>query len=392
MTTENMSMDEMMKAYDFNKIYNGQIVKGKVIDITDKEVFVNINYFADGVISKEELSNDIDINPADILKVDDEIDVMIISKDNGEGNVALSKKRVDSIRVWDSIKKAYKEKKHLIIKIKEEVKGGLIAFYKGIRIFMPASQASGMGKIDLKTLIDKDVEVEIIEFDKEKKKVVVSRRVIDEKIKEEKRRAIEEEKKKLWASLRKGEKRNGKVVRLVKFGAFVDIGGIEGLVHNNDLSWKRIVDPSEVVSVGDKVEVFVQDFDEIKGRLSLALKEVDNNPWDNLNGKYKINDIIQGKVVKFMNFGAFVELEPGVEGLVHISEITDENIAKASEVLKIGETIKVKVLDIDEKNHKMSLSIKDAVEKSKDYLKYVDEEEGATLGDILKDKLGDLKL
>ncbi|SHE66423.1 30S ribosomal protein S1 [Clostridium fallax] len=392
MTTENMSMDEMMKAYDFNKIYNGQIVKGKVIDITDKEVFVNINYFADGVISKEELSNDIDINPADILKVDDEIDVMIISKDNGEGNVALSKKRVDSIRVWDSIKKAYKEKKHLIIKIKEEVKGGLIAFYKGIRIFMPASQASGMGKIDLKTLIDKDVEVEIIEFDKEKKKVVVSRRVIDEKIKEEKRRAIEEEKKKLWASLRKGEKRNGKVVRLVKFGAFVDIGGIEGLVHNNDLSWKRIVDPSEVVSVGDKVEVFVQDFDEIKGRLSLALKEVDNNPWDNLNGKYKINDIIQGKVVKFMNFGAFVELEPGVEGLVHISEITDENIAKASDVLKIGETIKVKVLDIDEKNHKMSLSIKDAVEKSKDYLKYVDEEEGATLGDILKDKLGDLKL
>lgn len=392
MTTENMSMDEMMKAYDFNKIYNGQIVKGKVIDITDKEVFVNINYFADGVISKEELSNDIDINPADILKVDDEIDVMIISKDNGEGNVALSKKRVDSIRVWDSIKKAYKEKKHLIIKIKEEVKGGLIAFYKGIRIFMPASQASGMGKIDLKTLIDKDVEVEIIEFDKEKKKVVVSRRVIDEKIKEEKRRAIEEEKKKLWASLRKGEKRNGKVVRLVKFGAFVDIGGIEGLVHNNDLSWKRIVDPSEVVSVGDKVEVFVQDFDEIKGRLSLALKEVDNNPWDNLNGKYKINDIIQGKVVKFMNFGAFVEVEPGVEGLVHISEITDENIAKASDVLKIGETIKVKVLDIDEKNHKMSLSIKDAVEKSKDYLKYVDEEEGATLGDILKDKLGDLKL
>lgn len=392
MTTENMSMDEMMKAYDFNKIYNGQIVKGKVIDITDKEVFVNINYFADGVISKEELSNDIDINPADILKVDDEIDVMIISKDNGEGNVALSKKRVDSIRVWDSIKKAYKEKKHLIIKIKEEVKGGLIAFYKGIRIFMPASQASGMGKIDLKTLIDKDVEVEIIEFDKEKKKVVVSRRVIDEKIKEEKRRAIEEEKKKLWASLRKGEKRNGKVVRLVKFGAFVDIGGIEGLVHNNDLSWKRIVDPSEVVSVGDKVEVFVQDFDEIKGRLSLALKEVDNNPWDNLNGKYKINDIIQGKVVKFMNFGAFVEVEPGVEGLVHISEITDENIAKASDVLKIGETIKVKVLDIDDKNHKMSLSIKDAVEKSKDYLKYVDEEEGATLGDILKDKLGDLKL
>lgn len=392
MTTENMSMNEMMEAYDFKKIHNGQIIKGKVIEVTDKEVFVNINYFADGVIEKKELSENIEAVPSDIVKVDDEIEVMIISKDNGEGNVALSKKRVDAIKLWDSIKNDYKEKKIINLRIKEEVKGGLVGSYKGIRVFMPASQASGMGKINLKTLIGKDIEVEIIEFNKDKRKVVVSRRIIDERIKAERKRVIQEKKKNLWNSLKKGEKRTGKVVRLVKFGAFVDIGGIEGLVHNNDLSWKRIIDPSEVVSVGDNVEVFIQDFDQAKGRLSLALKDVNSNPWDNLNGKYKINDVLDGKVIKFMNFGAFVELEPGIEGLVHISEITEENIAKSSDVLKIGQSVKIKVLDIDEKNHKISLSIKDAVEKSKDYLKYVDNEEGTTLADLLKDKLGDLKL
>ena len=403
MTTENMTMDELMKDFDFKRIYKGKKIKGTVIEVTDKSVFVNINYSSDGIINKNELSNEEDINPSDVVGVGDEIEVMVLETNDGEGNVLLSKKRVDYINALEEISSIYNEHKKIILTIKEEVKGGLIAFYKGIRIFIPASQCSGYGKIDIKTLIGKDIEVEIIEFDRPKKRIVASRRIIDERIKEQKRleeqkireeRKIEAEnaKKALWNSLEKGEKRKGKVVRLVKFGAFVDIGGIEGLVHNNDLSWKRISDPSEIVKVNDEVEVFVQDFDIERNRLSLALKEINNHPWDNLNGKYKANDIVLGTVVKFMNFGAFVEVEPAIQGLVHISEITEEHIAKPSEVLEIGQKVKVKILDIDQVNHKMALSIKEAIEKPKEYLQYINNEEEATLGDLFKDALSKLNL
>ena len=159
----------------------------------------------------------------------------------------------------------------------------------------------------------------------------------------------------------KGEKRNGVVTRLAKFGAFVDLGGIDGLIHVSDLSWKRVLDPSEVVSVGDEVEVYVLDFDKAKGRISLGLKDVEGNPWNNISSKYHTNDIVEGTVVKLMEFGAFVQLQAGIEGLVHLSEISEERIAKVSDVLKVGDTVKVKIGEINEKDKRISLSIKEAV-------------------------------
>lgn len=376
--TQEMSMGAMMDNYDFKRIHSGEIIKGKIINVTNDEVFVNINYFADGIISRNEVTDEADVDLSELLKVDDEIDVMILSTDDGEGNVVLSKKKADEIKVWDDIKEAFESKKVIQVKVKEQVKGGFVALYKGIRVFIPGSQGAFEWRDNFNQFANSTVEVAIIEFDEDKKKIVASRRVIETAEREKKKEQV-------WKSLSVGQKITGKVVRLAKFGAFVDLGGIEGLVHVSDLSWKRINDPSEVVSIGDEVEVFIQEVDQKKNRISLALKDVATNPWTNIKARYKVNDVVQVRVVKFMNFGAFVELEPGVEGLVHIGEISEENIAKPSDALNINDMVKVKILDIDENNHRISLSIKEASEKSKEYLQYNDSAEGASLGELFGD-------
>lgn len=380
---QELAMEDVLKNYDFKKIHTGEIIKGSVLKVTNDEVIVNINYFSDGIINKDELSFESDVNPFDVVKEGDEISVKIISTDDGEGNVVLSKKQADEASIWDSVDDAKKEGKTVVVKVKSETKGGLIASYKGLRVFIPGSQAAAR-RIELNTLVGQELEVKITECDKVKKNIVASRRVIEEA-------EIEAKKNELWSGLTVGEKREGKVTRLAKFGAFVDIGGVEGLVHVSDLSWKRVNNPEEVVSVGDTVNVFIQSVDREKNRLSLALKDVATNPWTLIESKMKAGDVVEAKVLKFTTFGAFVEVADGVEGLVHLSEISDENIAKPSEVLEIGQTVKVKVLSIDSANHKMSLSIKDAVEKSKEYLQYTDNEEESTLGDLLKDKLSGVK-
>jgi small subunit ribosomal protein S1 len=376
--TQEMSMGAMMDNYDFKRIHSGEIIKGKIINVTKDEVFVNINYFADGIISRSEVTDEADVDLSELLKVDDEIDVMILSADDGEGNVVLSKKKADEIKIWDDIKEAFESKKVIEVKVKEQIKGGFIASYKGIRVFIPGSQGAFEWRDSFNQFANSVVEVAIIEFDEDKKKVVASRRIIETAERENKKEQV-------WKSLSVGQKITGKVVRLAKFGAFVDLGGIEGLVHVSDLSWKRINDPSEVVSIGDEVEVFIQEVDQKKNRISLALKDVATNPWTNIKARYKVNDVVQVRVVKFMNFGAFVELEPGVEGLVHIGEISEENIAKPSDALNINDMVKVKILDIDENNHRISLSIKEASEKSKEYLQYNDSSEGASLGELFGD-------
>ncbi|WP_426348934.1 30S ribosomal protein S1 [Alloiococcus sp. CFN-8] len=378
------NMNEMIDQYEFNKIHTGDIIKGKVIKVTDSEVFVNINYFSDGIIPKEEITKDQEASLADILAVDEEIDVMVIKNSDGEGNVLLSKLKADAIKGWDELKEFFESKETVKLTVKEAVKGGAIGYYKGIRVFIPASQLSLNYVEDINTFVGKELEVEVIEFDSEKSRVVASAKAIEKKAQEEKREA-------LWSAIKKGEKKEGTVSKLVKFGAFVDLDGIEGLVHISDLSWSRIKNPSEVVSVGDKVTVYVQNVDREKKRLSLVLKDVNQDPWKELTSKYKSGSVVQGKVTNFIAIGAFVELVPGVEGLVHISEISDEHIAKPSDVLKIGDSVKVKVLDIDEKNKKVSLSIKNASESSKEFLKYNDDSNDVTLGDLFKDKLKNFK-
>ena len=390
MTTDNreeVSMNDMMDKVDESMVHinSGDIVKGTVISVNENEVLVNIGFMTDGIISKEEISNEKEINPTDVVKVDDEIFVYIMKVNDGEGNVLLSKKKADNIKVWDKFKEILAENKTLEVTVSEIVKGGATAFIEGVRAFIPASQMSNAYIENLQDFKGKTLEVKIIELDKENKKLVLSRRVIEREESEVKKDIV-------WNELKKGEKRKGVVTRLAKFGAFVDLGGIDGLIHVSDLSWKRVLDPSEVVSVGDEVEVYVLDFDKVKGRISLGLKDVEGNPWNNISSKYHTNDIVEGTVVKLMEFGAFVQLESGIEGLVHLSEISEERIAKVSDALKVGDVVKVKIGEINEKDKRISLSIKEAADKGfGDLAKFNQEEQGVTLGDLLKDKFKDFK-
>jgi small subunit ribosomal protein S1 len=376
---EEISMKEIMGEIEksMKRIHEGDVAKGTVISVSSDEVLVNIGYMADGIISSNELS------PEDILNPGDEIYVYILKINDGEGNVALSKKKADEIKTWDDLQEDFNSATIFKVKVNQIVRGGAIAYINGIRAFIPASHISYSYVKDLNSFINKEINVKIIEFDKYKGKVVLSAKEVE---KEE----VEKIKEKLWESLQKGEKRMGTVTRIVKFGAFVDLGGVEGLIHLNDLSWKRVNNPSEVVSVGDKVSVYVLDFDKEKNRISLGLKDVAEDPWKLAISKYKVGEIVEGKVVKLLDFGAFVELEDGLEGLVHITEISDDRILKPSDVLNIGDRVKVKILEIDEEAKKMSLSIKAGNSASSEEIsKYNDNDGGVTLGDLLKDKFKD---
>lgn len=372
-----MTMEELMSDFELKNFHKGEIVKGKVVSVKNDEIVVNIGYFADGIIPKNEISNDdeFDINS---LSIDDIIYVMVLSGDDGDGNVLLSKKRADKEKTIENIERSFEENKLISVKVKEVIKGGLSCDANGVKVFMPASQCSIRRIENFNTLLGKSLDVKVIEFEKRNNKIVVSRRVVEETL-------AKEEKERIWNSIKSGEKRQGVVTKLVKFGAFVDIGGVNGLIHLNDMSWSRVNKPEDVVSVGDNVEVFVQEVDKSKGRISLSLKDILQNPWDNIKTKYKVNDVLDGVVSKFIKVGAFVEIEPGVEGFVHISEITDENISKPSDALEIGKKVKVKILDINSDENKIALSIKDAIEKSKEYMQYNDENEGFCLGELFKD-------
>lgn len=386
---EEGSMQDFMEALggSIKRINSGDVVKGTVISASDDAVFVNIGYMADGVISKEELSYDPMANPKDIVKPGDEIYVYILQVNDGEGNVALSRIKAEEHKVWDEFQESFKEGKTIEVKVNDAVKGGVTANVKGVRAFIPASQLSLKYVDDLKDFIGKVLTVRVVELDKDKKKVVLSRKEVE-------KAEAEVKKEEVWASLKKGEKRAGIVTRLAKFGAFVDLGGMDGLIHISELSWKRVSDPAEVVSVGDKVEVYVIDFDKSKERISLGLKEVTQDPWNTMSVRFKVNDIVQGTVVRLTDFGAFVEIAEGIDGLVRNSEIAEERVSKASAVLNEGDKVKVKILEIDTKNQRLGLSIREAKnsqerEEIKDFLG--DKSEGVTLGDLLKDKFKDFK-
>lgn len=377
MTNQNLegTMEDLLKDFDVRRIRTGDILDGEVIDVNDKEVMVNINYAFDGMILKEDLTNT-DKDPREVVSKGDKIKVYVLSPNDGEGYVKLSRTKALEITEKEEIEKAFNNEENITVYVKEEVKGGLVAYYGNIRVFIPASLAS-RERIELNTLIGKEIEVRIIELDFKARKIVASKRVLEDAI-------YENKKKELWKSVKSGEKRTGVVKKVIKAGAIVDIGGITGLIHLNDLSWGRVHRAEDVVNVGDKVEVFVGEVDAKNERVALILKDIDKDPWETNVSNLKIGDVLEGKVVKFLNFGAFIEIFPGVEGLAHINEISDENIAKPSDVLTLGQNVKVKVLDVDKANKKISLTIKDAEEKSKEYLQYNDNDEGVSLGDLFK--------
>lgn len=370
------SMEELLKG-DMVSLNEGDIVSGEVISVGE-EVSVNINYKADGTISREELSSDLDLNPKDIVKVGDKIDVLVLSLNDGEGNVVLSKKRVDNEKTLKDLETAFSNGEVVSAKVNGVVKGGVTVNVNGLRGFVPASQVSSSFIKDLNSLIGETLDARIIEFDKAKNNIVLSRKQVEDE-------EISSNKDKVWSKIQKGQKISGEVKRLATFGAFIDIGGLDGLAHISDLSWSRVNDPSDILTVGEKVEVLVLEIDKDKERVSLGVKQLTPHPWDAASKNYQIGSIVDGKVVRILNFGAFVELEAGIDGLVHISQISDDHISNPSEALNVGDTVKVKILNIDTADRKIELSIKEAdttqIEAMKKYS--ASESEEFTIGDIL---------
>ena len=354
---ENFDNNEMMEAIEssFKRIRRGEVVEGEVLFVNENEVMVNIGYRSDGIISKEEISNEADVDPQELFKPGDKIEVYVMKIDDGDGNVVLSHKRVKNMKVWDDIEELYKEEKRVEVEVKSVVKGGLIADLEGLKAFIPASHVSVRFQKDLSKYVSKTLLCEIIDFDKSKRKIVLSRKNVEAE-------ELEEKKAKVYSSIHEGDIIEGTVQRLTNFGAFVDVGGVDGLIHISELSWNRVKHPSDVVSPGDKVKVLVLNVDEEKNRIALGLKQTTKKPWDVFTESVQVGDVVQGKVVNLLDFGAFVRLESGVDGLLHVSQISKEHVEKPSDKLEIGEEITVKVTDIDQDDKKISLSMKALLE------------------------------
>ncbi len=338
------------------RIRNGQIIKGSVVQIVDGEVCVNIGYKSDGFIPRNEFSSDAEVDPAEVVKVGDEIEVEVIKVNDGEGNVLLSRKNVESKKLWDNL---MQDEENLQDKIfdavgKEVVKGGLIANINGIRAFVPASQLSTKYVENIAEFVGKELKVKVIEVDKSRKRIVASRKAVMQA-------EAEAAKKELWTKLEVGSKVKGVVRRLTDFGAFVDIGGIDGLVHVTDIAWGRVKHPSDVLSIGQEIEVLIRDVDVEKQRVSLGYKQLQPKPWTMAAEKYPVGTIVEGKVVRIVSFGAFVALEPTIDGLIHISQVGVKRIEKVEDEINVGDVVRCKVLDVNPEAKRISLSRRDVI-------------------------------
>ena len=337
----------------------GDKVIGTVTGIGNTEVQVDLGTKHAGYIPYDEVSTDPSVKPEDVLKVGDEIEVFVVRVNDQEGTVQLSKKKLDGLKVWDDMA-AYAENKTTVEgTITEENKGGLVCNVKGIRVFIPASQ-SGIAKGgDMAGMVGKTVQLKITEVNRARRRVIGSIRAVTS----EARKAAQE---KIWAEIENGKKYHGVVKSLTSYGAFVDIGGVDGMVHVSELSWNRIKTPADVVKVGDEIDVYVISFDPEKHKISLGYKTAEMNPWNQFMTNYHVGDVVEAKVVKLMTFGAFAEILPGVDGLIHISQIADRRIGKPEDALSEGQVVRVKITDVDAENKRISLSIRALLEESGD--------------------------
>ena len=333
----------------------GDKVIGTVTGIGNTEVQVDLGTKHAGYIPYDEVSTDPSVKPEDVLKVGDEIEVFVVRVNDQEGTVQLSKKKLDGLKVWDEMTAFAEDKTTVEGVITEENKGGLVATVKGIRVFIPASQ-SGIAKGgDMAGMVGKTVKLKITEVNRARRRVIGSIRAVAS----EERKAAQE---KIWAEIEEGKKYHGTVKSLTSYGAFVDIGGVDGMVHVSELSWNRIKTPADVVKVGDEIDVYVISFDPVKHKISLGYKTAEMNPWNQFMTNYAIGDVVDAKIVKLMTFGAFAEILPGVDGLIHISQIADKRIGKPEDVLSEGQDVKVKIIDVDAENKRISLSIRALLE------------------------------
>lgn len=387
---------QLLDALDNIKEVNvGDVVTGEILAVdNDSQLMVGIDGAGvEGVIPSKEVSTTMESNPTDKYKVGDTVKVVVVSKigdDKEGGSYLLSIRRLEALKVWDEIKEKADKGENITVKVTRPVRGGLVVNADGVRGFIPASMITDHFVSDLNQYKGAELEVKIIEVVPEDNRLILSHRAVAEKDRKEARE-------KIMGSLKVGDIVEGKVARLTNFGAFVDLGGIDGLVHVSEISYDHVSKPSDILKVGEDVKVKVLAIEPERNRISLSIKQLQPGPWDDIEEKAAVGSILDGTVKRLVDFGAFVEVLPGVEGLVHISQISHKHIDKPSDVLKSGEKIQVKVLSVDPEEHRLALSMKALEEAPKEENKKApkknvddnstsnapEEESGFTLGDIL---------
>lgn len=351
---EDFNFEEALDA-SFKKIYTGQRVKGYITAVNDAEAIVDVGTKHTGYVTLDELTDDPGLKPADVVKPGDEVELFVLKVNDAEGIVHLSKKKIDAMVGFDKIIKAKENDEILEGTVSSVVKGGVIVMYEGTRVFIPASQATVRRGDKLEELVKKPVKFKIIEVNEQRGKAVGSIRVV---LTAEKDAA----KTKFWDTVQIGDVFKGEVKSLTSYGAFVDLGGIDGMVHISELSWNKIKHPSEVVNPGDVIEVFVKALDREANRISLGYKKDEDNPWVKFEEDYKVGDVVKAKVVSITPFGAFAQIVPGVDGLIHISQIANKRVTNVKDVLSVGDEVEAKITEIDSDKKRISMSIRALLE------------------------------
>ena len=343
-----LSFEQMLEE-SLKTIRTGEVVTGKVIDVKEDEIVLNIGYKSDGIITRSEYTNESNVDLRNLVHVGDEMEAKVVKVNDGEGQVALSYKRLAADRGNKRLEEAFENHEVLTAKVSQVLDGGLSVIVDEARIFIPASLVSDVYEKDLSKYADKELEFVITEFNPRRRRVIGDRKQLIVAKKAEMQKA-------LFEKIHVGDKVEGTVKNVTDFGAFIDLGGADGLLHISEMSWGRIENPKKVFKVGDKVTALIKDINGEK--IALSMKFPETNPWADAAEKYAVGNVVTGKVARMTDFGAFVELEPGVDALLHVSQIAKEHIEKPSDVLSVGDEVTAKVVDFNEADHKISLSIK----------------------------------
>ena len=368
-----MSMEELLatEAYDLDGAMRlprlNEVVNGTVHQVTENGIIVDMGCKKDGIIPKEEVTLEGDQKLTDLFKAGDEIQAKVVKTDDGEGVITLSKKKLEVNEHWNEINEALENKTTITVKVLRQVNGGVIAAYKEVSGFIPLSQLSDKYVENADEFIGKELPVKVTRVDLKRGRTVFSHKAI---LDEEKKKQIEA----VWNSLNVGDVVEGTVMRFTDYGAFVDLGGIDGLLHISEISWGKLKHPQEVLQIGDRVKVKILSMNEEKGKISLGLKQTTPEPWSVIEEKYQVGQVVTGKVVQIKEYGAFVELEPGLDGLVHISEVAHKRVNDIAEELTLGQTVEAKILEIDTERKRISLSIKQTVEAPAEEAEAAEEE------------------
>ena len=346
-----MSFEELLVQSEENQvtIHNGAVVEGKVIGVKENEIILNIGYKADGILTKNEYSNNADVDLTAEVKVGDTLTVKVLKVNDGEGQVLLTYKRLQADKMNKRFEEAYENKEVLTGTVDKVLGGGLSVAYEEGRVFIPASLVSDMYEKDLSKYAGQQIEFVLTEVNPHKRRIIGDRKQLIVEKKKEMQKA-------LFEKIEVGMVVEGTVNNLTDFGAFIDLGGADGLLHISEMSWGRVEDPKKLFKVGDKVSVKIKDIQDTK--IALTMKMDENNPWRNAAEKYSVGTVVTGKVARMTDFGAFVELEEGIDALLHVSQIAIEHVEKPADVLKIGQEITAKIVDFNEESRKISLSVK----------------------------------